>query len=562
MRGSRASRRSRPTTPPAQARSVYWPHASVSSQAGWSNRQNDTLDADQRAGRAQALPAVDPGVERGLAVGLHRPDDLRPAASGAASSAASWRPRRRRWRRRSSASASASRCSSATSPCCASRRWRRSTRNRSSEAEWLDRQAALLLESGPRPGGRARAGRRCTSRRRASQLTQPRATSSSDARAALARRHRRRRRRRRRHAAGARQRAGGAAPTERRYGRRRRCAAVPELRILDLRRRMEELSLAAARAERLPTLSVRGGYFHYGTKRFDSFEDEVAVGVDLQGAGVRRVSNLERDRGREQGGRSGAPALRRDARRQARARRASWRAGWRRLQQQPALAERRATHRRERQRLADLSLQAQRGTLPQALAARADAARDAQRRRSTRASIASWCGRPCSARPGGWPRRWSASRRRAALTGRRPSHHVGRACAACCDLAPLALARRRWCRCGASATRRRWCRPWRRGARRCACWSRPTARSSRSTTSRCARGSTAASSSFRDAGKRVADRRRDRPLRRRAGGRRQLATAESDRLASLEALRAARAEAVRGAPSAPPPTRRCSGRRR
>ena len=57
---------------------------------------------------------------------------------------------------------------------------------------------------------------------------------------------------------------------------------APELRILDLRRRMEDVTLAAAQAERLPTLSVRGGYFHYGTKRYDSFEDELAIGVDLK----------------------------------------------------------------------------------------------------------------------------------------------------------------------------------------------------------------------------------------------------------------------------------------
>src|SRR5262245_33163683 len=29
----------------AAARSLYWPHASVTSQAGWSNRQDDTINA-------------------------------------------------------------------------------------------------------------------------------------------------------------------------------------------------------------------------------------------------------------------------------------------------------------------------------------------------------------------------------------------------------------------------------------------------------------------------------------------------------------------------------------
>jgi outer membrane protein TolC len=46
--------------------------------------------------------------------------------------------------------------------------------------------------------------------------------------------------------------------------------------------------------------------------------------------------------------------------------------------QQPALATRRAEISRERQRLADLSLQGQRGTLTQALTVRSESARDAQ----------------------------------------------------------------------------------------------------------------------------------------------------------------------------------------
>ena len=59
-------------------------------------------------------------------------------------------------------------------------------------------------------------------------------------------------------------------------------ANAPELRILALRQRMEEVTLDAARAGRYPTLAVRGGYFHYGTKRFSAFEQEVAIGVDLK----------------------------------------------------------------------------------------------------------------------------------------------------------------------------------------------------------------------------------------------------------------------------------------
>jgi outer membrane protein TolC len=149
--------------------------------------------------------------------------------------------------------------------------------------------------------------------------------------------------------------------------------AVPELRILDLRRRMEEQSLAAARAERLPTLSMRGGYFHYGTKRFDSFESELAVGVDLH-VPVIDGSNLERDRGASAA--LGAARLRYDAMRESkRARLTELARQLASTQRQPELAERRARLAEERRRLADLALQAQRGSLPDALAARAEADR-------------------------------------------------------------------------------------------------------------------------------------------------------------------------------------------
>jgi len=130
--------------------------------------------------------------------------------------------------------------------------------------------------------------------------------------------------------------------------------AVPELRILDLRRRMEEASLAAARAERLPTLSMRGGYFHYGTKRFDSFESEVAVGVDVH---VPVFSGFKTSHAIEGASMAlEAARLRYDA-----------------VQ--------------ERLRLADLALQAQRGGLSEALAARTEADR------ASRAATDAYCDR-------------------------------------------------------------------------------------------------------------------------------------------------------------------------
>ena len=40
----------------AAARSLYWPHASVTSQAGWSNRQNDTIDVYDPNGNEKRYP--------------------------------------------------------------------------------------------------------------------------------------------------------------------------------------------------------------------------------------------------------------------------------------------------------------------------------------------------------------------------------------------------------------------------------------------------------------------------------------------------------------------------
>jgi outer membrane protein TolC len=62
-----------------------------------------------------------------------------------------------------------------------------------------------------------------------------------------------------------------------------RLLRTPDLQILDLRRRIEEASVSAARAGRYPSLQLRGGYSHYGIKRFDNFEDEafVFVGVEM-----------------------------------------------------------------------------------------------------------------------------------------------------------------------------------------------------------------------------------------------------------------------------------------
>jgi outer membrane protein len=58
-------------------------------------------------------------------------------------------------------------------------------------------------------------------------------------------------------------------------------SASPELRLLQLRRRMDAASVDAAKATRLPKLKLVTGYSHYGIKRWDNYDDEFWVGIDL-----------------------------------------------------------------------------------------------------------------------------------------------------------------------------------------------------------------------------------------------------------------------------------------
>jgi len=163
-------------------------------------------------------------------------------------------------------------------------------------------------------------------------------------------------------------------------------ADAPELRVLDLRRRMEDLAVAAARAERYPTVGLQAGYSHYGTKRFDNFDDEVAVGVDVRiplfdGYKARHsiagaVKGAEIARLRYESAREAKRARVRELARQlVRARR------------EPALAARRAELARERERLAGMRLRAARGTLAETLAAGAERERAAQAAIATRFDV-------------------------------------------------------------------------------------------------------------------------------------------------------------------------------
>ncbi len=61
-----------------------------------------------------------------------------------------------------------------------------------------------------------------------------------------------------------------------------RLVATAELRALQLRWRVERLRAEAARAGRLPTVGLRGGYSNFGTNRYDLFADEWRVGLDLK----------------------------------------------------------------------------------------------------------------------------------------------------------------------------------------------------------------------------------------------------------------------------------------
>jgi outer membrane protein TolC len=140
---------------------------------------------------------------------------------------------------------------------------------------------------------------------------------------------------------------------------------------------MEEASVGAAKAERLPTLQLRGGYSHYGIKRFDNFEDEAYVfvgmhlpvfdGLQAKSAirGARKARDVARLRYRARLGEKGARA-------EGLAHRVAA------LEAELVLAERRANASQSRLRLADRDLQAQRAPVSVPLDARERALRNAE----------------------------------------------------------------------------------------------------------------------------------------------------------------------------------------
>jgi len=146
-------------------------------------------------------------------------------------------------------------------------------------------------------------------------------------------------------------------------------SSSPELRILDLRRRMKDAEVAAALAGRLPTLKFVSGYSHYGPKRFDAYSDELFVGVNIDVPIFDGFRNGNKARGAERE----AEIARLRYRQTLREKRATVRQLIRRLgtgEQRLQVARDLATAAGEQVRLADLNLKAERGDLRGAVDAR------------------------------------------------------------------------------------------------------------------------------------------------------------------------------------------------
>lgn len=141
---------------------------------------------------------------------------------------------------------------------------------------------------------------------------------------------------------------------------------APDLRVLDLRRRMEEATVAAERARRMPTLAMRGGYVNYGIKRFDDYQDELFIGVDIN----IPIFDGFQTRSAVAGALKAAEVARLRYRSELDKKRVRIRELERLLassSRRVALAERRADSAREQRRLADLNLKAERGGVAEAV---------------------------------------------------------------------------------------------------------------------------------------------------------------------------------------------------
>jgi outer membrane protein TolC len=153
-------------------------------------------------------------------------------------------------------------------------------------------------------------------------------------------------------------------------------SSAPSLRILDLQQQADEKAVAAARANRYPVLALNAGYLNYGAKRFDNFDDEFVVGIDLE---VNLFDGF-RTRHQIEGASKDAEIARvryNSMLEEKRVRVRDLLERFQKTEKQPELARRRATMARNRMRLANLNLKAQRGTLEEALAVQFGYGRDA-----------------------------------------------------------------------------------------------------------------------------------------------------------------------------------------
>jgi outer membrane protein TolC len=347
------------------AQSIFWPHASVSSQAGYSNRIDDELEAVDGSGRVRTYGLSSLGSDRGwfnveleqLIFDLSR-----------------WRNMEKIELEVEAARVSADEHRNAISFVVVERylqvlrlqRFLKIEQQRVRDAQWLDEQAALLLEVGRcLPSEREQAAVALEEGRIDAAL---RGEELDDTRRALAR------------MIGRAEEAdvevelvpdsvprpGDAADG---LAEEDVLRSSPELRVLELRRRMQELEVSVARAQSYPTVGLGAAYRNYGAKRGDNFPDELSIGVDfrlplfdgfrthhsvasaLKGVEIARLrydAELANKRGRV-----------RDLRRRLDAAR-----------KRPVLAQRRQRLAEEKQRLADLELQAGRGSIAAALSTR------------------------------------------------------------------------------------------------------------------------------------------------------------------------------------------------
>ena len=150
----------------------------------------------------------------------------------------------------------------------------------------------------------------------------------------------------------------------------------PELRVLELREKMEQKTVSAAQARRFPTLGLRAGYSNYGPHRFDEYGDEAQVGIDLE---LPLFDGFQTDHAVAEATKNAeiARLQYRSLLEQKQRRVEELRRQLQTADGKLSLAERRVRTAREEQRIADLSLRAQRGRLADALAARERAAQEA-----------------------------------------------------------------------------------------------------------------------------------------------------------------------------------------